>query len=506
MAKNTTSRKLYDMLVSRGFDPEESNSQGKNVIDPTEADMVKFDYIAPSGKNYGTVVMLLGDDGDLTMFFGDEKGRTMEPEDRDHWFEFLQDMKPWANWNQRDFRAYNMNQLKHHIASMRRGLAESLFESLQGNARISWTGPADQARMVIHHTQKLGENDKRFRHIDKVFIETADGERFRLPFRNLAGGRAMLEHIRHGGNPYDLRGVHIVEMINELNVLSRFRRAHTGKLFEGEAAVLIEQATAYYETIKRDIKHLGGSRGYNRYFESWNPMHTSDTEMMVEDLKTMFIEQTLDQRIESALPVLAKLQNQRNEMRELSEFTEWAGRLTEGTWAVPDTPQMLQQLQDLLADELPVGADALDVTEQLYDVFGDDEMFDELSALALRDPGADARPVITKYMQKLGIELPEPAVQQTQPPAQPPAEQQPTQEISEFPKVTEEDDFEITDPKEVGAKMNPAYISPNAAKNQSSSDKSAPAPAKIGVSTQSLRDYKFEEIERIKSIVSYLNR
>jgi hypothetical protein len=130
-------------------------------------------------------------------------------------------MKPWANWNQRDFRAYNMNQLKHHIASMRRGLAESLFESLQGNARISWTGPADQARMVIHHTQKLGENDKRFRHIDKVFIETADGERFRLPFRNLAGGRAMLEHIRHGGNPYDLRGVHIVEMINELNVLTR---------------------------------------------------------------------------------------------------------------------------------------------------------------------------------------------------------------------------------------------------------------------------------------------
>jgi hypothetical protein len=167
---------------------------------------------------------------------------------------------------------------------------------------------------------------------------------------------------------------------------------------------------------------------------------------------------------------------------------------------------MLQQLQDLMADELPVGADALDVTEQLYDVFGDDEMFDELSALALRDPEADARPVITKYMQKLGIELPEPAVQQTQPPAQPPAEQQPTQEMLEFPKVTEEDDFEITDPKEVGAKMNPAYISPNAAKNQSSSDKSAPAPAKIGVSTQSLPDYKFEEIERIKSIVSYLNR
>ena len=611
MAKNTTSRKLYDMLVSRGFDPEESNSQGTNVIDPSEADMVKFDYIAPSGKNYGTVVILLGDDGDLSMFFGDEKGKMMEPDDRGAWFNFMEDMKPWANWNRRDFRAYNMSQLKHHMASLRKSLAESLFESLKGNARISWTAPANQSRLVIHHSQPINETDKRYRHIDKLFIENASGERFKLPFKNLTGAKAMLEHVRHGGTPYDLRGGHIIEMVNELNVLARFRRAHQGKLFEGEAADLIEQANTYYESLKKDLKHLNSPRGYNKYFESWQPMTVTDSNIMVEDLKTMFIEQTLDTRIETALPLLAKLQNQRSQMRELNEFADWTEKLTEGTWKIPETPQEYRRLQQLMSDALPVSADAIDVTELLYDLFGDDQMFDELSVLAIKDPNADARPVIQKHMTRLGIEIPQPAEEpasQPQPeptaqavPAQPPAPtpQPPTppvQEMLEFPKVTETEleeykdpyrqeaiadkifstfdfisqhgdgaieyleeksplyvrliekhnyDFDsiidkepliilvklakdleavadivditdieaiaevdVTDPKEVGAKINPAYVSPaaQASMDTSVSKMSAQEPSKITATTKSLPDYKFEEIDRIKNLVSYLNR
>ena len=522
MAKNTTSRKLYDMLVSRGFDPEESNSSGTNVIDPTEGDMVKFDYIAPSGKNYGTVVILLGDDGDMSMFFGDEKGKMMEPEDRDHWFEFLQDLKPWANWNRRDFRAYNMSQLKHHLASMRKSLAESLFESLQGNAKMSWTAPPNQSRLVIHHSQRLGENDKRYRHIDKIFIENADGERFRLPFKNLGGAKAMLEHVRHGGTPYDLRGVHITEMVTELGVLSRFRRAHHGKLFEGEAATLIEQANHYYESLRRDLKHLSSPRGYNRYFESWNPMSSSETDVMVEDLRTMFIEQTLDQRIETALPLLARLRDQRSVMQEVNDFESWTNQITEGTWKIPNTPEEYIQLNNILSQPAVVGADALDITERLYPLFGNDNMFDELYVAAMRDPNADARPIIQKYMQKLGVEIPQPNEKPAEPEQQPeqptPPQQQPTaaepepmtsqaptQEMLEFPKVTE-DDITVTDPKEVGAKINPAYVSPAAkATMKPDANASAPAPSKIDVKTTPVPDVKFEDIERIKSLVSYLN-
>jgi hypothetical protein len=48
-----------------------------------------------------------------------------------------------------------------------------------------------------------------------------------------------------------------------------------------------------------------------------------------------------------------------------------------------------------------VGADATNVTEQLYDLLGDDELFDQLEALAEQDANADARQVIFDRMQML---------------------------------------------------------------------------------------------------------
>ena len=54
----------------------------------------------------------------------------------------------------------------------------------------------------------MGVNEARFRQVESLFVETADGERYKLPFRNLSGGRAMVEHVRQGGKPYDMRGTH----------------------------------------------------------------------------------------------------------------------------------------------------------------------------------------------------------------------------------------------------------------------------------------------------------
>lgn len=432
MSKNNTARKLYDMLVSRGFDPLESDSNNTSVIDPGEGDIVKFDYIAPSGKNYGTVVMLLGDDGDLSMFFGDEKGRTMEPDDRTHWFEFLQDMKPWANWNHRDFRPYNMSQLKHHLTTMRRSLAESVGQALQGNSRASWTDSDRDARLLIQHSQRLGEHDRRFRNIERIFVETSDGERFRLPFRNLRAARAMLEHVRSGGRPWDLRGNRIAEMVTELNVLSRFRRAYRNRLFEQDVQGLVETADQYYAQLRETLTQLGTSQGYQAYFEHWQPLALEAGQETISELRVKFQEQTIDQRIEQALPLLAQLQR-RNAMPEVQEFAQWSQNITEGTWKVPDATMEFHELADLMSKPWPVGADALDITEQLNDLFGDDVLFDRLRALAQRDPNADGRDIIEQRARELGIEFP----QVIETPDQSEPQTEPTQEMLQFPVVTE---------------------------------------------------------------------
>ena len=88
-------------------------------------------------------------------------------------------------------------------------------------------------------------------------------------------------------------------------------------------------------------------------------------------------------------------------MKEANIFEAWAERLVEGTWQTPDTPEKQAKLLELMSTDLPVGADATNVTEQLYDLLGDDELFDQLEALAEQDANADARQVIFDRMQML---------------------------------------------------------------------------------------------------------
>jgi hypothetical protein len=99
-----------------------------------------------------------------------------------------------------------------HLAGIA-AIKEGLFEGYYGSRKVSYMGEQTQARLVINHNRVLGENDKRYRYVESLFIETADQERFRLPFKSLAGGRAMLEHVRQGGRPYDVRGNHILQKL-----------------------------------------------------------------------------------------------------------------------------------------------------------------------------------------------------------------------------------------------------------------------------------------------------
>jgi hypothetical protein len=129
----------------------------------------------------------------------------------------------------------------------------------------------------------LGENDKRYRYVESLFIETADRERFKLQFTNLAGGRAMLEHVRQGGKPYDIRGSHINNMVTEMKVLNRFNRASHGRVMEGVTQEITEQAHLYYQSLRESVKRMGTPRGYAHYFESWHPADTPETEELVEN-------------------------------------------------------------------------------------------------------------------------------------------------------------------------------------------------------------------------------
>jgi len=396
-------QKLNDLLVSRDFHPELTGKDGR-PSNAEEAKTFTFDYVSRAGKNYGTMVIVLANDNEMKVMYGDNLGKTMEGNDKQEFFDFIQALHQFAVRNFWTYSSEDLSKLKYVQAGMA-AIKEGLFEGYYGNRRVSYTGEPTEARMMIRHNRVLGENDARFRYVESIYIETADQERFRLPFTNMTGAKAMLEHVRQGGRPYDVRGNHISEMVAELKVLNRFNRASAGRVMEGTTQTIVEQAQAYYKTLRESLKRLGHSRGYNTYFEAWHPAEIGEHESLVEDIKTMFVQQTLDTRIEAALPLLARIQQQGNAVKEADIFESWINRLAEGTWATPDTPEKLERLKQLMTEPLIVGADAVDATEQLYDLVGDDELFDQLTDLAAQDPAADARQIVQQHLEQMGIVL-----------------------------------------------------------------------------------------------------
>jgi hypothetical protein len=416
---------LYNLLVTKDFDPEILDAKGTAISDPAEAELFSFDW-KTERKNYGTVVVLLGKDKDLQVFFGDNLGHGMEGADKSDWYVFLNQLKQFSTRNLLNFQLKNLNKLKYTMQGLA-AIKEGLFEGYYGNKKYSYSDQPKQVKLVIKHDRPLGESDKRYRNIESIFVETGDGERFKVPSRSLAHGKMLARHVSEGGNPYDAFGQHIGEVVAEMNILRKFVRAARNRQFDGSAAEMCEAAVLHYNDLKDKAKRMISQRGYHRELESYDPAARTEAGHMAETIRGMFIEQSLDSRIEEALPILARLTGKQQQMKEADEFESWAKTVAEGTWATPDTPEAEKQLKQLMSKELPVGPDATNATEQLYNIFGDDQLFDQLTELADRDANADARPLVQARLAELGIEIELPADEVPEP-ADPAAAQTPPEE------------------------------------------------------------------------------
>jgi len=97
-------------------------------------------------------------------------------------------------------------------------------------------------------------------------------------------------------------------------------------------------------------------------------------------------------------------------MKEAQIFENWINNLSEGTWALPETPEQMEKLNQLMSAELIVGPDATNATELLYDIVGDDELFDILNDLADKSQGRaniwdDSD--VQRRLAELGVQTPQ---------------------------------------------------------------------------------------------------
>jgi hypothetical protein len=169
---------------------------------------------------------------------------------------------------------------------------------------------------------------------------------------------------------------------------------------DAETQSMAEAAFEYHGLLNNTLKKMGGRKGYAACKESFIADDVLMDEFDVDALRERFVKRSFNDRMEEALPLVQKAYNMKKSNNFAQQFESWANTISEGTWAIPDTEEQVSELTDLLMEPLPVGVDATNATNALYNLIGDDVLFDRLGDLADEDSEADARDVVMDWVQE----------------------------------------------------------------------------------------------------------
>ena len=181
----------------------------------------------------------------------------------------------------------------------------------------------ESAKLIIKHTKPVNEESRgsRSRNISAIYIENAEGERFKMPTNNLAGGRAMLRHVKEGGNPHDLFGQHIQEQTVELKKLKEFANySKRNGLVNEDTADIVEAVSQRIASIREGINKLKGCKCYNETKEKFEAKEVKINETDRTKLRNQFTVRTFDESLDDALPYVNALVKEMKSLKERDAF------------------------------------------------------------------------------------------------------------------------------------------------------------------------------------------
>ena len=327
MPKNADSlnSELFDFLQSRGFSPTLLDTSGKEIPVPEEAEVFQFDFEV-DGENYGTATISIDGLHKLVVYFGEGIANSPKTsrDDSESWYSLLRQFKRFSQKHQLSFETKNIDRLKHDMA--KREHTKKLDEGYYPMGKqASYSDNIPTTKMIIKHKRKMEEGEQRFRQIDRIFIENAIGERVLAPSTKPGLARTFARHIAEGGRPYDERWTHLEELCEEYDKMAGFVRATRNNQFNESAQQLVSEGVNHYMKLRETLHKMSGRKGYSNYFESWTPAVME--QYQEEGLDEMFMNSSLDPRIECAMPILNRLKkNLRSSpmLPQVQELEEWA--------------------------------------------------------------------------------------------------------------------------------------------------------------------------------------
>lgn len=335
MPKNSESlnRSLFSLLRTRGYDPIMLNTAGKEVPTPEEAEVFQFNFVK-DGEDYGKVTLSIDGLHKLVIYFGENIANSEKEDshgDEDiSWYKLLNYLKRFAQKYQLSFQLKNVDNLKHDMAKreymkQKESISEGYYPL---GKKASYNDAVPSVKIVLQHTRQIEEGEQRYRNIAKIFLENEQGERILAPTIKPGVARVYARHLAEGGLPHDDRWNHINSLVEEYNKMAGFVRATRNGQFNESAQKLVNEGINHYQSLRETLSKMTGHRGYNVYFESWTPaLMEDDTD--TSNLNELFVQETVDPRIESVMPILSRLQKQISEMAEVNELAEWADNILE---------------------------------------------------------------------------------------------------------------------------------------------------------------------------------
>lgn len=174
----------------------------------------------------------------------------------------------------------------------------------------------NSAKLIVRHTKPVAEEvvGSRSRNIQKIFVETIEGERFKFPVIHLGGARAMARHVGAGGTFYDKVGQHIIGLSEEFKDMQRVS-AH---IFRNRSALnedafnLRESVRSRIDEIRHELGRFMTISGYEQKVEEVEaieaePLNEESLQEEISALKTMLKIDESDASLDVALGRVAPM-------------------------------------------------------------------------------------------------------------------------------------------------------------------------------------------------------
>jgi hypothetical protein len=196
-----------------------------------------------------------------------------------------------------------------------------------------------------------------------------------------------------------------------------------------ENNAVVEQSSAYLNSLREQIKALAKQSHYEAYRENFQAYDSEEVPQdVVEDFKEKFTVKSFKEDIATVFPVLYRLmkendtigyddivamtqeelQNEdveieREEYDPFAQFENWVMGLGEEsaiTSADPDEQAAaLQGLQELVGQSFPAGVDGTNAIESLKGIIEDPELYKRIKDMSAEDPEADVREQLQGWLQ-----------------------------------------------------------------------------------------------------------